>query len=228
MDLQSFLFSPLLTWLPIVFSILVLVLAGYFYFGRHKFQNLYKYFLYLIGAVILFRLGYAALLALGQYYLWSASEFTKLLTTTPLGRDVPVPFFLQFLSSTPLGYFIFYSYGRFWISLILTLFVAFLFFGFLKLLRRYQERFFREGEVELGLLTALIVGWPNFVIFIPLVFLSVVVVSLFRLIFLKEPYTTLGVPLVLSAAMTLILSAAVTLIWNRELIEIFNLTVLKI
>lgn len=194
----------------------VLALAAFFYFAD-KPRNIFK----LALATIAFRVFYVAFITFGQYYIWANNKFTQILVNSPVGKDVPlrgdIP---SFFFNNQLGYFLFYSWGRFWLNLVIILAVSFLFYLFLKFLKRYKERFFRPYEVELGLLTALIVGWPNFVIFIPLVFLFVVVVSLFRLIFLKEPYTTLGVPF--------ILSAVVTLIWGSELIQIFNLTVLKI
>jgi len=66
----------------------------------------------------------------------------------------------------------------------------------------------------------MIVGWPNFIIFIPLVFVSVVLVSIFRGLYFKEAYTTLGVPM--------LLGALTTMIFGSYLIELLQLTVFKI
>lgn len=74
--------------------------------------------------------------------------------------------------------------------------------------------------MELGFLTALIVGWPNFVIFVPMVFISVIIVSIFRRLFYGETYTTLGIPFLL-AALTALLAGS-------RLIHFFRLEVLNI
>ena len=68
---------------------------------------------------------------------------------------------------------------------------------------KYRERFFEEGELDLGFLSALLIGWPNFVVFVPLVFLSVVIIAVFRRVFLKELYTTLGLPMLLATLLVL-------------------------
>lgn len=105
-------------------------------------------------------------------------------------------------------------------NVLLSIVVAFAFYAFLKALKKHNDRFFHEGETELGLLLALIVGWPNFVVFVPLVFLAVVLVSIFRGIYMKEMYTTLGTPM--------LLAALITMIFGSYLIGAFGLTVLKI
>ena len=106
------------------------------------------------------------------------------------------------------GYFIFYSFWHYWLSAILVIVVAFLFWLILKALQKYQSRFFEDGEVELGVLAALIVGWPGFVVFIPLLFLAVVLVSIFRMVFFKEAYTTLGAPMLFGVLLFLILGCS--------------------
>ncbi len=190
----------ILTWLPIVFFGVVFVLALLKYIFRSQPFSVISY-KSLVVSSISFRVFYAILLTVSQYYIWSKQEFTKFLVDSP-------------------GYFIFYSYGRFWLNVFIAVGVAFAFYLFLKFLKKYQERFFEEGETELGFLTALIVGWPNFVIFIPLVFISVVLISLFRRLVLKEVYTTLGWPFLIAVLITLIL--------GDRLIQILNLGVLRI
>lgn len=180
-----------LTYLPQVFFITVFLAAA---------SRVISYKLLVISSVA-FHLFYAAFLTLGQYYVWSQSEFTKLLLDSP-------------------GYFFFYSWGRFWINALLAIVLPFIFYLFLRLLKKYQERFFEQGETELGLLSALIVGWPNFVIFVPLVFVLVIIVSIFRRLFLKEFYTTLGIPFLIAALVLLLL--------GDVLITLFHLGVLRI
>jgi hypothetical protein len=87
---------------------------------------------------------------------------------------------------------------------VVSLIAASLFYLFLVFLKKYQERFFEEGEAELGFLLSLMVGWSNFIVFLPMVFLSVVLVSIFRQLVFKEAYTTLGIPFILSAFIVLL------------------------
>ncbi|MDO8470233.1 MAG: hypothetical protein Q7S84_04460 [bacterium] len=169
-----------------------------------------------------FRVAYAGFLTVTQYHIWSQSAFTRPLLSTPLDPEKSVGIAQQFpwLFDTRLGYFIFYSWGRFWLGAVLSIGVALCFWWFLRILERRNGRFFLPGETDVGLLTALLVGWPNIVIFIPLVFLGVIVVSLVRLLAFRERYTTLGWPF--------FIAAAVTLIWGSRLVELLNLGVLRV
>jgi len=211
----------LLNWLPNVTLGVIYIAALLIYVkGVLRFLN----FKVLIVVTVAFKVFNAVLLSAVQYYVWSNQEFTKLLINSPLSSEVPLSDALRGvlgpILDSKLGYFLFYSWGRFWISALLTIGVAFAFYVFLKALKKYNDRFFYEGETELGLLMALIVGWPNFVVFVPLAFLSVVLVSIFRGIYLKEAYTTLGAPM--------LLAALVTMIFGSYLIGTLGLTVLRI
>lgn len=188
--------SSIISFAPKIVLGLVLALGFFRYLFRR--QPNYKLLVIILAAA---RILYAAFLTAAQYYAWLHGALTKLLLDSP-------------------RYFWFYAYGRFWLNAFIAIGVAFAFYLFLKFLKKYQERFFEEGETELGFLAALIVGWPNFVILVPLVFVSVVLISIFRGIFLKEAYTTLGWPFLLATLLTLI--------WGSWLIPIFRLGVLKI
>lgn len=207
--------------LPKIFFGLILILILFFYFKRSvfNFKLVCRYFIFI---VLGFRLAYSLFLTLAQYYFWSKDGLTKYLLNFALTPALPVDAIkaLPWLFDNRLGYFIFYSWGRFWLNLFLTLLIAFVFWRFLKLLKKHKERFFEEGEVELGFLTILISGWPNSLIFLFLAFFGVVIVSIFRLILLKEFYTTLGLPF--------ILSAAAVFLWGSRLAEIFGLSVLRV
>lgn len=217
-----------LTYLPIVFfwTIFLAVVYRYFYNFRQSPINWTLDYKKLITGLLGFRIFYALLLTINQYYIWSQNQFTQLLLNSPLGQAIPNSGIfnkicqLSIVNCQKSGYFIFYSYGRFWLNVFIAIGVAFVFYLFLKFLKKYQERFFEEGETELGFLAALIVGWPNFVVFLPLVFVSVVLISLFRRLVLKEVYTTLGWPF--------ILAVLIMLVFGDQLIKILNLGVLKI
>lgn len=217
--------GPIISWLPKVFFGLLLLFGGYGYLVRHrngKEDFLRENSKRMIRYALAFYIIYPILLMIGQYYAWSQNPLSKLLLSSPLEGKVPTP---QFIKDLPIfkshfGYFIFYSFGRFWINTILAVGMAFLFYLFLKSLRKHKDRFFEEGEIEFGFLNALIVGWPSFVIFIPLVFFSVVLVSLARLLLFKERYTTLGYPFLLAAVLTMI--------FGFGFISIFKLSALYI
>ncbi len=221
MNLINFLLGPFLTYLPTIVWGGVLAIASItYFFSRFSLKRVVKR---LAIAAVAFRVFYALILTIGQYYVWSGSKFTQLLLNSPLSDKVPLPVGLDklpFLFQNQLGYFLFYSYGRFWLNVLISIIVAIGFYFFLKSLRQYNKRFFIDGEVELGFLTALVAGWPHFVLFLPFCFAAIVIISVFRILFMKEKYTTLGVPL--------ILAAVVTLIFGDTLIKALGLTVLKI
>lgn len=207
----NFLFSPAIAWLSAVFFWVIFVFAVYAYSRRGRAPGYLQAFSkQLIKVTIGFYVLYAAFLTWGQYYVWSGN---------PLGRI--------FLISDRFGgvndsfdYFLFYSYMRFWLSPALAILAAFLFYTFLRVLEKYRRRFFEDGETELGFLTALVSGWPQFVIFLPLVLAGVAAVALFRLVFLKERFTTMG--------WSFLVSLLLTLVWGGTLIEALNLGVLRI
>ncbi|KKU74311.1 MAG: hypothetical protein UY00_C0068G0006 [Candidatus Wolfebacteria bacterium GW2011_GWA1_47_6] len=98
-----------------------------------------------------------------------------------------------------IGVLLQYVWTHFWLNAVIAIGAALLFYIVLRLLRSHNERYFEEGEVELGFLMALVVGWPYFVFFVPSVFLLVIFLSIIRGVFLHKPYTTLGVPFFLGA-----------------------------
>lgn len=152
---------------------------------------------FLINKLIVAALSFLALLALiktmNQYYIWSGNELSRLL--------LPPHWSIE--------YFIFYAFGHFWIGTLMVAAISFLFYLFLKFLEKRQSRFFIEGETALGFLAALIVGWPGFVIFLPLVFIFTALVAIYRRLVLRESYTTLGYPFLLAAGLVLVFGRAI-------------------
>jgi hypothetical protein len=150
---------------------------------------------FLIGALIGWRLFYAGTLTVLQYFVF-----------LPPFREPK--------------YFLLYSWTHFWFNFVLSVGTAFVFYLFLKFLKKRNERFFEEGEAEIGFLCALIAGWPDFVVFLPLVLVLVALESVFRKIFLKESLTTLG--------FALILAAITAFIFGDKIIAILSLGALRI
>ncbi len=206
----NFLIGPFLEWLPRVFSWVVFLFAAFFYFRYRgeKEAKRKKLFRMLALVSVVFMIFYAGLLTWGQHYVWSEGDLSRSFLTTSLPKNIPVPLVeaLPEIFQAPSRYFIFYSLQHFWFPVILNILIAFVFFWFLGVLKKYNGRFFEEGETNLGFLLSLLVGWPLFLVFLPLAFLFVVLVSIVKTVFFKEYYTTLGVPFLLGAFAALALA----------------------
>lgn len=218
----NYLFNPFLNWGVPVFGLAVIFVAalkmfrntGFFSKISHKF---------LIWSVVIFKIIFASIETFEQYFVWKSGDFTKLfLDSKTIDFGVLREFSgkLFWIFNNKFGYLLFYSWGRFWMQIAVSLAVAALFYVFLKFLKKHKERFFKEGEVELGFLLALVVGWPNFIIFLFATFGCVVLVSIFRMIFFKELYTTLGAPFLLAALLSLI--------FGNYFIDLFRLAMFRV
>jgi len=172
-------------------------LPGGFSIGREKGSRALFY------AAGVFLLVNAITATVVQYLLWSSSAFTDMLLHSKLENTFTSRFMNEAFDVEG-GYFAFFAFVSIWLELLLAAFLAFVFWLVLKTLRRHNDRFFEDGEVTLGLFAALLSGWPNILLFIFFTFFSVVAVSIFRLIFIKEAYTTLGAPFLLALLLTLL------------------------
>jgi hypothetical protein len=196
-------FVPLIS--EYVFGIVFLGASAVYFFGAPSVWR--RYFLWLIYGVAGFRVLYAAFITAGQYYIWSQDEFTRL--------------FLSSSNGGLAGYFLPYTGFRFWLgSVVFTFVLAGSFALLLRYLRQRKESYFEEGEVELGVLMMLLVGWPEGILFLSLLAFTVVFVSVFRLFVWRNPYTTLGTPFVIAAALTLLR--------GERLIELLGWGVLRV
>lgn len=224
--MNSFFSHVSLYILPIFLGVIFIVTCFQYVFRKKlaatQWKNVFS-FRNLSFFVIGGRIANAVLLMYLQYSVWrDGGGMGNYFLTAPLSKDLPITGMKSYgvLFTNKFGYFLFYSWGRFWLSVVLSIFAAYMFYAFLKILRRKTERFFEDGELELGFLCALVVGWPLFVIFVPIIFISVVVISIIRLVFFKEAYTTLGVPFLLATATTIVIGG--------YLISAFGLGVLKV
>ena len=200
----------------------ILLIALLFYMKRRKNGEgvTEKVFGSLIVVAIAFRFLDAILKTVGQYYLWAKEPLTKVFLNSGLSPETPGIFSQIPIFDNNYGYFIFYALTRFWFNVIVVFAVSFLFSVFLGALKKKRVTFFDTGEVKLGVLTALLVGWPQVIILIPVLFLSVVLLSIFRSLFLKKHYTTLGYPLIFSSALIFVLGNFLGLVFN---ISVFNI-----
>jgi hypothetical protein len=199
---MSWLFTnSYIAWVPKIFYPLAFIAAAAFYF-LNKEKRAKRYQRLAIG-IVCFRGAYALFETIGQYYVWSQNNFTR--------------FFLPPHQS--ISYLFIYSGDHYWLNGVFAVACAALFVLLLKALRRHNERYFDDGEVELGAAVALIVGWPGFISFLLIVFPSVILVSIIRRIFFGELYTTLGGPFLVAA---LILA-----IWGGAIMDLLHLTMLS-
>ncbi len=173
----------------------------------------------LIGA-ILFKLFISLLETLVQYSVWKQNPLAKILLAQPLSEKVPeIPkFMFRLLLDHPRGYFFYYAWEHFFLNALLSVLVAAVFCAFLVLLRKYRQGLFEDGEITLGTLMALAVGWPQAVLFIPGAFLCTILFSIARRIFFHEDYTTLGWPF--------LIAGGTVLVFGKLLIELLHLNVL--
>lgn len=217
--MREFLLGSFLAFLPPVFFFFLFLIAFTFYRKERYSATAYRP---LVIAAVLFRFFYALILTGSQYLIWAGDPFTKSFLNSPLSQSLPITIIqrMPWLFGGRLGYFLFYSWGRFWLNAILSVGLSLLFWFFLKLLKKHRERFFREGETELGFLCALMAGWPYLVIFVPLTFVFVVLTSIFRRLILKEMYTTLGYSFLFAIFVTLLLGGKLLQIWNLGVLKI--------
>jgi len=187
-QLLNFLFSPSLDRVgqAVLFAFAVIACVVY-YRPLVERRRLHIYVRLAIFAA-LFRLLFAAAKTGLQYYAWTQTELTKLLL--PPHQSISV--------------LLRYAWTHFWLNAFISIGGALLFFIVLRALQAHNPRYFEGGEVELGALMALVAGWPYFVVFVPAVFLSIVLVSIIRGIFLHEPYTALGLPFFIGYAIALV------------------------
>ena len=178
-----------LTFLPVAAEWVLALAAGALYFTAWKHTpeenvRLMKR-LVMVGVAVFFAL--ALLGTFFQYTVWKGD---------PLSQNLLPP-------HQPIGYFAKYAGVHFWLAPLLSSILSVAFYGFLTLLKKKNERFFEEGEMELGALTVFLAGWPRAVVFLPIVFLAVLALSGIKMALRKDAYTTLGFPFLIGLVISL-------------------------
>lgn len=223
MKFLEYLFSLDFFWkLPVIFSAGFALGIGYLYFRNSQDEEALKKIsrkgIFLVAG---FKLIYAIFLTIAQYLVWNNNGLTRTLLKLPVEEKAMMSFgFLSKIFSGEGGYYYFYIFARYWLVILVSFAAAYLFYLLLKGLKKYKERFFLNGEPEIGFCLAFLVGWPDFVIFLPAIFFLIIPVSIFRFIFLKRHLTTMGWPFIASAIVAVIL--------GYYLLDIFRLGTLSI
>jgi hypothetical protein len=181
--------------LPVVF-----LLAVFFFWKR-------KNFFFLVWVMVGFHLGLAAIKSILQYLVWNSGGITQSLLNLPLkkldlGWFENLPIFTNFSH----GYFAYYIWNHFWKEALLSIIVSSAAFGVFLLLRKYKSSLISVHESELGFLFCLLVGWPQIILFLPLVLLLSVVYSIFNWFYKHEAFCSLFLPFAVGAAIMLIFS----------------------
>lgn len=128
--------------------------------------KLQKVFKKLIVIVLIFKVVFALLLTIYQYFIWQKNPLSSVLLNLKLERGGE--FFLNYfpiLFKKEGGYFVYYVFFRFWLEIIITLILAFAFYFFLEFLRKKNERFLFKSDSLLCLWGGIINGWPFFIVF---------------------------------------------------------------
>ncbi len=154
---------------------------------------------------------FATVITIAQYRMWNANDITRELITTPLGEEVPrmiihAPISL-FLDGRG-GYYVFYAYTHFWVSLLLSAFGALVFYGFFRVLQRRKPVAVGHEEVLLVSGMAFLTGWPNMIAFISLAFVFAVADTLWAHIRKGAAARTRMLRSVIFAAITTLLLSA--------------------
>lgn len=136
---------------------------------------------WLVVVAIGIHLLYGAVATFGQYRAWAtANDITRALFSAPLSGEVPLPTYLEwsrFLFEYPHGYFVFYSFGHFFLSTVALLVIVGLFLLFLVVRSRTHSINFREGDISIIVLAMLISSWPGVIVLLPIGLVSAVLLS---------------------------------------------------
>lgn len=203
--LTKIFFSWFLIWLPLVISgIIVVVVVLNSLLPNRKYLlflkkiKTTKLIYILIGLTIIFN----TFLSVLQYIVWRGSDFSR--------------FFLP--PFTNISYFLTYVFFHFWLPSLLVATVALAVFLLLKLIKKYRNDAISQEELSLILLSGLLVGWPNFVVLVPLFFLLTLIFSIINLLVFKKKTNSLIYPL--------IFSLIIVFLFGTYLIKYLSLTAL--
>lgn len=203
----------------LAFDLIVLILAGYWYWKNS--EKTAAFFKRLVLVTLGLKMLAAAFFTWSQWYVWHLSrpEFLSLPLSSNLKLFGAFKIF-DFLKSIKGGYFIFYSFGHFWLELLLALLVAAGWWFLLKLVAKYKEVTVTSDELLLAWITAVIAGWPGIVLYVPIVFMLMALGMLYFRLRKIDKLVAMGWPV--------IMSSTIVLVAGTFLVELLGLAVLKV
>lgn len=184
--------------IPKILMALLLGLAIISYFLNYRIKIKYL----IIGALSVF-ISYSGILTWLQYEAWEHNE---------LARYLLPPY-------QSMKYFISYAWLHFWLGAIFSIGLALIFFLIIFLVKKVRKDFFRKNDIELGFFLALIVGWPNFIFFLPLAFALTLLIAIYFKIFKKQDYSSIALPF--------LIAAVIVFIFGDNIVNYFNLSMLR-
>ncbi len=214
--MESFIFKHV-GLLPLIARYGLIVLAFAVFFFSVKKERNYKYII--IGGV-LFWIIYPAILSVMQFFAWSLDPKTQILLVQPLASETPIPAIFLKLLDHKYGYFAFFVYGRFFLHSFLLLLSAFVINFLCKAITRYRANILTSDERMMMVIAALSLSWPVVVLFLPMVFLFLVLHSMFQVFVFKQTYTRM-LP-------ALCFALIISLIFGHWLLPWANLQVLTV
>lgn len=194
------LFGQMPVWLFFSLELASVMAAGYFY-ARGR-DNLKAVINRLFWAVLALKLLKPAFFTGAQWYVWHVSrpEFLAL----PLAADLKLLGWLDifsFLKGVSGGYFIFYSFGRFWLGALIALAAATLWWLVLRLLAKRRPEVMRPEELSLAWITAAIAGWPGFILYVPMSLAFAVVGTLYLMARKMDSRLPIGWPMIIASVL---------------------------
>ena len=192
--------SLILNYSPLVVVPVVFLVAVFCFWKK-------KNFFFLVWIMIGFHFCLALIKSILQYLIWNVGGLTQTLVNLPLkklnlGWFENLPIFTDFSH----GYFAYYIWNHFWQEAFLSIIAAAAVYGIFLLLRNYKSRLISLHECEFGFLLCLLVGWPQIIIFLPLMLVVAVFYSIFNWFYRREAFCSLFLPFTVSAAIMLIFS----------------------
>lgn len=172
-------------------------------FAFWKKKNFWLPIWLLVGFDILM----AALKSAAQYWVWDQSGLTHVMNNLPL-KKLDLTWFgnLPIFTAYQHGYFLFYIWNNFWRTTLLSIIAAFIIYFIFIALRKYKSTLFLEKEAEAGLLFALIIGWPQVIFFLPVIFIIAAIFSVFKAACKRGAACNLFWPFAFSTAVIIIFS----------------------
>jgi hypothetical protein len=166
-----------------------------------------KNFWLLVWLLVAFDILMAALKSIVQYWVWDQSSLTHVINNLPL-KKLDLTWFgnLPIFTVYRHGYYLFYIWNNFWRTTFLTFLAAFIIYFIFLALKKYKQKLFADKEAETGLLFALLIGWPQVIFFLPLVFVIALIFILINLITKRGATCHLFWPFAISTAIIFIFS----------------------
>lgn len=169
-------------------------------------------YVWLVVTAVSLHLLYGIFATWGQYVVWSKNEFTKILLSSPLSRDVPFPLFLEWtrpLFDSTNGYFAFYSFQHFFLSTLALLFITGIFVLFFRVYAWYRPTRFKEGDMLIIALAFLIAGYMGSIILVPIAFIIAILFAFFDVFISNKSLAILAPSFLLATPLAFVLATPI-------------------